>query len=253
MASIINGIRKIFLNRNTATILAVFAGVIILWFFYNMMVENAISPQKVPIATRDITATEIITAEDYEYVEVNSDFLKNASVIVNSNQLVGYYIANGTSVVKGAMFYKSQVVEKEDLVERDSENIPDGYSLYWLKVDNTTTYANSIYPGDKIDLWLKATDNGQIIYDEFIHSIDVLQVKDSKGQNVFDSTVPKTPAWLSFAVKDDMLKYFKAIENTTGMQLYPVPRNKLYTIEGQEVDYSNDLLKALIENYAQLS
>lgn len=252
MTSLINGIRKILLNRNTVTILAVFAGVIVLWFFYNMMVNNATNPKSVPVATRDITATEEITKEDFEYVKINSSFLKKASVVTSGNQLTGYYIANGTSVVEGAMFYRNQVVTKDKLEERDSENIPDGYSIYWLKVDNTSTYANSIYPGDKIDLWLKASVNGSIVYDEFINSIDVLQVKDSNGQNVFDTTVPKTPAWLSFAVKDDMLKYFKAIENTSGMQLYPVPRNKLYTTEGAEVSYSNDLLKDLIRNYAQI-
>ena len=94
MGNIINNLRKFLLNRNTVTILAVLAGVIVLWFFYNMTVSNAVNPQRVPVATRDITATEEITSEDLEFVEVNSEFLKNASVITSTSQLVGRYVKN---------------------------------------------------------------------------------------------------------------------------------------------------------------
>ncbi len=246
MNSIVNNIRKILLNRNTVTILAVMAGVIVLWFFYNRTVSNAVNPQRVPVATRDITATEEITSEDFEYVEVNNDFLKNVNVITSSSQLVGRYVKNETSIKEGAMFYTSQVVDREDLKEREQEDIPKDYTLYWLKVDNTSTYANSIYPGDKIDLWLRASINGQIIYDEFITSIDVVSVKDSNGQNVFDGNDIRTPAWLSFAVPTEMFEYLNWIE-FLNWDLYPVPRNKLYTIEGATTEYSNLSLKSLID------
>ena len=58
------------------------------------------------------------------------------------------------------MFYTAQVVEKKELPNAIFDEIPEGYTIYQLKVDNNTTYANSIYPGDKIDLWLKTTENG---------------------------------------------------------------------------------------------
>ena len=90
MANLIQNIKNILLNRNTVTILAVLAGVILLWFFYNMTLDNAVNPQRVPIATRTITAKEMITAEDFEYVEVSGEFLHNANIITNSNELVGY-------------------------------------------------------------------------------------------------------------------------------------------------------------------
>ena len=247
MGNIINNLRKFLLNRNTVTILAVLAGVIVLWFFYNMTVSNAVNPQRVPVATRDITATEEITSEDFEFVEVNSEFLKNASVITSTSQLVGRYVKNETSIKEGAMFYTSQVVDREDLKEREQEDLPNGYTLYWLKVDNTSTYANSIYPGDKIDLWLRASLDGQIIYDEFITSIDVVSVKDSNGQNVFDGNEVRTPAWLSFAVPTEMFEYLSWIEYLN-WDLYPVPRNKLYTIEGAETAYSNLALNQLIDS-----
>ena len=145
MAGLINGIRKVLMNRNTITIIAVIGGVILLWFFYNMTLENAINPVRVPVAARNILATEYITADDIEYVEVNKSFLNNAeSVITSSSQLIGYYVNKGTSISTGAMFYRDQVTTREVISQTDFDNIPDGYTIYWLPVDMEATYANSI-------------------------------------------------------------------------------------------------------------
>ena len=148
------------------------------------------------------------------------------------------------------MFYREQVVERSELQEREQETLPDGYTIYWLEVDNNTTYANSIYPGDKIDLWLRAEVDNNIVYDEFINSIEVVSIKDSSGQNVFDAESSGEPAILSFAVTFEMFEYLHLIEDIPDMDLFPVPRNELYTTEGAEVSYSNDQLKDLINNYA---
>lgn len=119
MSNFFEKIRKIFLNKNTVTILAVVAGVIVLWVVYSITLDKAVKPQRVPVATKDLTAGTIITKDDIEYVEVNSDVLKKASVITNSSQLIGYYVTNNTSIVHGSMFYKSEVVTKDKLIERD--------------------------------------------------------------------------------------------------------------------------------------
>ena len=215
-----------------------------------MTVNNAINPQRVPVATRTITAKEMITSEDFEFVEINNGFLQNANVITNTGQLVGRYVKNETSITKGAMFYQEQVVDRDELKEREQEDLPDGYTIYSLTVNNTSTYANSIYPGDKIDLWLKAEIDGMIVYDEFINSIEVVSVKDSRGANVFDSEESGEPARLYFAVTTEMATYLELIERINGFQVFPVPRNELYTTEGAEVSYSNELLLQLIDSYA---
>ncbi len=249
MNNILAKLKTALLNRNTVTILGIIAGVIVLWFAYSITLNKAISPQKVPVAKRDIKAKEIITKDDIEFVEVNRDVLKKAKVITNSSALIGYYVNNGTSISKGAMFYKEQVVPKGDLVERDLELIPEGYQIYWLKVDNTSTYANSIYPGDKIDLWLKATIDGSLVYEEFITNIDVLSVKDSKGENVFDETTgTRTPAFIAFALPEDMYTTLSRIEYLSGMQLYPVPKNIQYTEENAKTEYANQQLLYYIDS-----
>ena len=244
-------IKNLFLNRNTVTILGVIAGVIALWFAYSITLDKAVKPQKVPVAAKDLTAGTIITKEDIEYVEVNSDVLKKASVVTSSSQLIGYYVTNNTSVVRGSMFYKSQVVTKDKLIERDLETVPEGYRLYWLKVDNASTYANSIYPGDKIDLWLKTKNEGKYVYEEFITNIEVLSVKDSKGQNVFDVSSGRTPAVLVFAVTDEMFSYLSKIGYLSGMDLYPVPINKKNSDKDATTEITNDALRTLIDSQAR--
>lgn len=252
MNNIILKIKNIFLNRNTVTILGVIAGVIVLWFAYTITLNKAIDPKRVPVASKDITAGTIITKDDIEYVEINADVLKKARVITSSAALIGKYVNNGTSIAKGAMFYQDQVVPKSDLVERELETIPKGYTMYWLKVDNTSTYANSIYPGDKIDLWLKANVEGSLVYEEFITSIEVLSVKDSSSQNVFDVSGSRTPNWLAFAVPVEIWTYLKNIETLSGLQLFPVPKNKMYTVENAPTEISNLQLKYYIDSLVSI-
>ena len=246
--NVMEKIKKLLLNRNTVTILGVLAGVIALWFAYSITLDKAVKPTRVPVAVKDIPAGSIITKEDFEYVDINSDVLKKASIITSSSQLINYYVNNNTSVTKGSMFYTSQVVKKDELVDRDLEIIPENYKIYWLEVDNTTTYANSIYPGDKIDLWLLTKVENNYVYEPFITNIEVLSVKDSKGQNVFDVNSGRTPAVLAFAVPNDIFVYLSKVGFLSGMKLYPVPINKNNADKDATTEISNKELQALIDS-----
>ena len=190
----------------------------------------------------------MITKDDIEYVDINKDVLKKAKIITSASQLINYYVTNNTAISKGAMFYSSQVVTKDKLIERDLELIPENYKIYWLSVDNTTTYANSIYPGDKIDLWLLTKVNDKYVYEQFISNIEVLSVKDSRGQNVFDVNSGRTPAVLAFAVPNDMFVYLSKVEFLSGMKLYPVPINKNNTDKDAKTEITNQDLQTLIDS-----
>ena len=246
--NVMEKIKKLLLNRNTVTILGVLAGVIALWFAYSITLDKAVKPTRVPVAVKDIPAGSIITKEDFEYVDINSDVLKKASIITSSSQLINYYVNNNTSITKGSMFYTSQVVKKDELVDRDLEVIPENYKIYWLEVDNTTTYANSIYPGDKIDLWLLTKVENNYVYEPFITNIEVLSVKDSKGQNVFDVNSGRTPAVLAFAVPNDIFVYLSKVGFLSGMKLYPVPINKNNADKDATTEISNKELQTLIDS-----
>lgn len=246
--NVINKIKQMLLNRNTVTILGVLAGVIALWFAYSITLDKAVKPTRVPVAVKDIPAGSIITKDDIEYVDINRDVLKKASIITSSSQLINYYVNNNTSVTKGSMFYTSQVVKKDELIDRDLEIIPENYKIYWLSVDNTTTYANSIYPGDKIDLWLLTKVENNYVYEPFITNIEVLSVKDSKGQNVFDVNSGRTPAVLAFAVPNDIFVYLSKVGFLSGMSLYPVPINKNNADKDATTEISNKELQTLIDS-----
>lgn len=252
MGNIANGIKKFLGNKNTVTIVGVLVGIVVLWAFYSYRVKEATTPIKVPYAKVQINATEEITAEDIAYVEINSAFLNKTEILQNSNQVIGKYVTTGTSIPAGGLFYKSQVVEKSALPNTVFDDIEDGNALYSLKVDNHTTYGNSIYPGDKIDLFLKATsDEGKIIFGRFISSITVLAVRDSSGKNVFDSTEARVPAELLFSVKTEDYKLLMDAGYISGITVIPVPRNSKYTEEGAEMVTDQDFTSFILAHVDQ--
>lgn len=236
MSGLINTIKKFISNKNTVTIIGVLAGVIVLWGFYTKRVNDATTPIKVPYAKEAISARTEITEANIGYIEINSKFLKNTDIYTSSNDIIGKYVNTGTSIPEGGLFYKKQVVEKSALPSSMYADIPKGTTPYGLSVNNHSTFGNSIYPGDKIDLFLKATDDtGKIIFGKFIEAIDVLAVTDSSGNSVFDSAGTRAPAELIFAVPDDMYVLLKSCDYISGVSVVPVPRNRHYTTEGGEV------------------
>lgn len=241
-------LKNFVINRTTVTILGIVAGIAVLVGFYIYRVENAINPIKVPVAKREISPTEEITADDIEMVNISSSFLKEANIITSTDELVGKFVSTGTSISKGGLFYTTQVVEKEELPNAVFEEIPDGYTIYQLPVNELTTFANSIYPGDRIDLWIKSSDpiTGKVIFGEFISSIEVLAVRDSMGQNVFDVTSGREADFLLFAVPTDLYRYLKIAERSSNMSVIPVPRNQQYTEDAGATEYDNEQLINLI-------
>ena len=246
-----NVFTKFLTNKTTVTLVGIVLGLGILVGFYIYRVNKHVNPTRIPVAKRTISATEEITKDDIEYVKVSQSFLKKRDVYQTVTNLIGKYVSTGTSIPKGGMFYTSQVVEKKELPNAIFDEIPEGYTIYQLKVDNTTTYANSIYPGDIIDLWLKTTENGILVDGEFISNIEVLAVRDSAGQNVFDVTSGRTPAWLLFAVKTDMYRYLKLAESISGMNIRPVPKNNLANSDVGSTEYSSQELVDLIDRQTQ--
>lgn len=246
MGNLLHALKKFVGNKNTVTILGVIAGIIVLWAFYSYRVKQATTPIKIPYAKTVLNATDEITSDNIGYIEVNSKFLNGVEVLQNPQQIVGKYVATGTSIPEGGLFYAAQVVDKDDLPNTLFDDLKDGYTAYSLSVDNHSTFGNSIYPGDKIDLYLKATDDeGKIMYGLLIKSITVLGVRDSSGKNVFKLGNTATPSELIFGVEDDMYELLKKAEYLSGISLVPVIRGGQYTEEGAEVT-TLEYLKAFI-------
>ncbi len=255
MGNILGGFKRFISNKNTVTILGVIAGVIVLWFFYNMRVNDAIAPTTVPYALEAISATEEIIQDNIGYVEINQRMLSTIPIMTNVNELVGKYITTGTSIPKSGFFYQTQVVEKSKLPNAVFDDIPEGYTLFSLPVNNNSTYGNSIYPGDRIDLYIKYTDDlGEINFGKFIEKIEVLAVRDSSQEDVFENTETGQSALLLFAVPDDPSDDDKNLFNLltqasfiSGLEIIPVPRNSNYTDSEGETTVTSQTIKTYIE------
>lgn len=253
MGNLVTTIKRFLGNKNTVTILAILAGVIVLWYFYNYRVNQAITTIAVPYAVEGIDAGKKIEKDNIEYKQLTQTSTKDSDIITNISQLDGKYICVGTAVPANGFIYASQVCEKEELPNSVLDTIPDGYTLYNLSVNNEMTYANSIMPGDYIDLYLSAKDDdNQVIYGKLIESIEVAKVTDSSGKDVFWDSTAGDSAFLIFAVPDDYHKLLEISELITGnsVKITPVPRSASYTQNPGETQIASDTLYNFIMSKA---
>lgn len=232
MGNLVTTIKRFLSNKNTVTILAVLAGIIILWYFYTYRVNQAITTIKVPYATSAIDTGKKIETDNIKYKEITATALKDSDMITDISYLNGKYVCIGTSIPANGFFYESQICEKEELPNSVYEGSPDGYMPYNLSVNNQTTYANSIMPGDYIDLYLQAVnDDGDIIFGPLIESIQVSAVRDSSGRDVFWDSEAGDSAYLLFLVPTEYHQLLNVAGLITGhsIKIVPVPKNASYT------------------------
>ena len=264
MGNIVTTIKRFLSNKNTVTILGVLLGVVVLYVGYNYRVNQAVDTVMVPYATQPITATSEITSEYISSVEVLRSFVSShANLITDTSALVNntnpQCITYGTSVPQGAFFYTEQVVTCSALPNDAFSNMPDGYAPFSMSVDIHTTYGNSMYPGDYIDLYVKMTSrDGRIIFGKLIESIEILDVRDNQGNSVFLTSEAATPSELLFAVPTydaeeeeiDLHWLLNIATYIPGLELIPVPKNASYTTNPGETSVSSYYLINEIENYA---
>lgn len=238
MNNLLSSLKRLLGNKNTVTIIGVLVGIAVILIGYNYRVNNAVQPVKVPYATVRIPGKTQITSEMVGEIKVSQSFIDETPDLytsINDLRSGEKYVNYDTVIPAGALFYKSQIVEKEDLPDSAFDDIPNGYTIFSLSVDLHSTYGNSIMPGNYIDLYMRAQDdNGLLIFGKFIESIEVLGVRDSGGNDVFvDSQATRTPSELLFAVPDDLFLLLSKATNltTNNITILPVPRNKAYSEE----------------------
>lgn len=256
MGNIVTTIKRFLSNKNTITILGVLLGIVVLYVGYNCRVDQAISTVNVPVSKQTITATSEITQEMITTKPILKDFISNnKNVITDMSAIVNTTdpkcVTYGTSVPSGALFYQEQVVSCSSAPNDPTKNIPDGYTLFSMAVDIHTTYGNSMYPGDYIDLYVKMTVDGKIVFGKLIESIEIKDVRDNKGVSVFLTSDVATPAELLFAVPDDLFQLLSVANYISGLELIPVPRNASYSSNPGETAVSSQYLRNLIRTYAQ--
>ena len=253
-----SGLKKVLQNKNTVTLLGVILVVFILYFAYNYRVRQATNPIQVPYATKQISPGTQIT-EDMVGIRPVPPSMLEGDVIDKQSNIIDKYSNADTVIPKGSLFYSRQVVEKEQLPANIILDYPKGYVLYNLEVDSKSTYGNSVYPGNYIDVYLKinkkvvdennssATD--AMMLGKFIENVKVLAVRDSSGKPVFaDLDENLTPSMVIFAVPQEIYILLKKAENLNFYQstIIPVPTNESLKDNPGKIEVSSNDLKDYI-------
>lgn len=224
-----DAIKKILGNKGVVTIIAAIACLVIIFFAYNYRVNKAINAIEVPYALSELPARKEIKEEDVGVVKVASS-LVTSTVIRSKNNVVGKYVNYNTIIPAGSLFYAPEVVTWESMPDSAWNNIYKDYTIVSLPVSDKTTYGNSIYPDDAIDLYYLTTDGGKLVFGKLVEGITVLAVKDEQGNHIFKKGAnQKSAAALIFAVPEDLhLLLRKAMTISGTSSLVPVVRNANY-------------------------
>ena len=264
MGNLVTSFKKFLQNKNTVTVIGVILAIVVLYFAYTMRISSAINPVSVPYATTQIKAGSQITESMISTREVPPAMLQG-DVILNVGEIVDKYAAADTVIPEGSLFYRRAVVEKEQLPGNIILDYPKNYVLYDLSVNTNTTYGNSVFPGNYIDIWLKAVnkltddqikqgnkDADKIMYGKLISNVKVLAVKDSSGQAVFQNMDDnRAPSQIIFALPQE---YFVLLKKASYMRTYDtvielVPTNEGNKDEPGDLELSSDALKEWINNH----
>ena len=265
MNNILVGIKKFLTNKNTVTVVGVILAIIVLYVGYNMRINQAITPVSVPYALEEINPRTQITEDMIGTMEIPQSMV-NDNIITNSADVIDMY-SNGDSVIpEGSLFYKRSVVSREQLPDSIILDYPKGYVLYNLDVDMASTYSNSIYPGNYIDICLKVQNaqnaDGTIVTDDrimvgkLLSNVKVLAVFDSSGNNVFANLDEKTvPAQIIFAIPEEYhillrkASFLRAYES----EIIPVPTAESLADEPGDVTLSSEDLRNFINNVTAMT
>ena len=255
MNNFIINAKRFLKNKNTVTIMGVLVIVLILFFGYRYQIDKAVSPvSNIPVAAVEIQPRTLITEDMLDYISV-APIVLQSNVIKTKASIVGQYSNYNTLIPSGSLFYEGVVVDKEDLpdaayVELEEDEVP-----YNFPVSISTTYGNSIYPTNYIDIYMKAiNEDGMLMVGKLMEDIEVLAVKDSAGRNVFENTSEsRTPAYLIFGLSEEynILLRKASYLSSYSVELFPVPNGAQADLEDATVVSSETLQNFINANTVQ--
>ena len=253
MNNFIITLKRFFQNKNTVTVIGVLAVILVLFIGYRYEINKQVSPVSgIPVAAETIQPRTLITEDMLDYISVAPIVLQKNNVITNKSGIVNKYSAPNTLIPEGSMFYKNTVVSESSLPDSAFIELEEGQIPYNFPVSMATTYGNSIYPRNYIDIYMKAyNEQEQLMVGKLLENVKVLAVKDSQGQNVFEnSDEARTPAYIIFGLDSELniLLRKASYMSDFSVELFPVPHGTkvdVNTAEG-ELAVSSQTLKDFI-------
>ena len=251
MNAILVKFQRILKNKNTVTIIGVLIAIGILYWGYNKQISSQVNPiRNIPVATETIQPRTKITSDMISYVDVAPVVLSD-NVLRHANDVLGKYSNYNTVIPQGSMFYTNTLVDESELPDSAFTQVADGEVVYNFPVNMESTYGNSIFPGNSIDIYMKATnDAGQIMVGKLVENVKVLAVKDSSGKHVFEnSDEARTPSTIIFGVSPEIniLLRKASYMSDQEVELFPVPHGGTTKEEGTtqvSTEYLKDFINA---------
>ena len=257
--------KKLLGNKNVVTLLGMIVIVVVLYIFYIWRVRSAVNFQKVVMATKNIDRMVEIDKSMYTVEEIPEKALIG-NVIYDEGQLAGKFSGVNSYIPIGSFFYYSSstsvgnVVSKYDLpiaflFEFDLDKDVIAYNY---QVNNTTSYSNSLIPGNCMDIYLriaKESDSRDTKYTfgKLVENVKILSVKDGSGRNVFTNTnETRTPSMIIFGVDTETNKYLRTAETLDSLvEIIVVPTNVNLFDEGTdfEAQMTTQELKDYLDDY----
>lgn len=248
MNNVLISIKRFVRNKNTVTIIGVLIILGVLYWGYTSQIQKAVEPRQVPVANVTIQPRTEIKHNMVTVIEMPTIAVPS-NILLYSANIVGMWSNVNSVIPKGSMFFTDVLVEKNKLPDSAFVEVKKGETPYAFPVTIDTTYGNSIFPGNKIDIYMKAEDtSGKIMVGKLVENVEVLAVKDSSGKHVFENTeAERTPSNLVFGVKEEihiLLRKASYMQNF-GVVLFPVPHGGVSPVEG-ETQVSTQYLKDFI-------
>lgn len=240
--------KRLFGNKGVVTFLAMILCIGIIAFAYIKRVDKEIHATSVPYAKVKIDARSEITEDMVGTVKVAASMVTE-TVITDKKKLIGKYVNYNTYIPAGSLFYSPEVVTWDQMPDSAWSKINNEYTIFSLPVTDTTTYGNSIFPGDKIDFYYYAWINGKLSYEKLVEGIEVLAVKDKNGKHIFKkSDEQKSASALIFAVPEELNILLRQAMMIRNNELVPVPRGANYN---PSTSISNVSLRDYIKSQAR--
>ncbi len=240
MNNLLESVKRFFKNKNIVTILGVLIILVLLYIGYSTQINRAVNPISVPVATQTIQPRTEITSDMIKTIDMPNISVSD-NVYTSRNAVIGKYSNINSVIPEGSMFYKQTLIEKEELPDAAFIKLKAGDVPYNFRVNMESTYGNSIFPGNKIDIYMKVGNgnNEKIMIGKLLSNVEVLAVKDSSGRAVFESTSDnRTPSMLIFGLSqtNNLLLKKASYMSSLGVELYPVPQGgSLETSDSVEV------------------
>ena len=228
------GLNKFLKNKNTVTILGVLACLVILFVGYNMRINQKTALVTVYYANQTIQPKTLITEEMVSRTQVPQSFILG-KYFRSYDDIVGKYSNYNTMIAEGSLFYYDLLIEESSLPDAVLYDINEGEKLVSVPVTSSSTYGNSIMPGNKVDVYVKLIDEGKIVYGQYLENVEILAVKDSSGRNVFEnSNESRTPSYIYFSLPEakyllySSMNYLRNYNTNAKIEIVLVPNTLKY-------------------------